>query len=83
MRKTILPVLLITVFPIHGFGATSPNPLLVPSGGALLKTYPSSVDYSLQYVGSTDVQGNTSFVVNVLNKSGAQVGAGSAGCSAL
>jgi general secretion pathway protein G len=63
--------------------ATSPNPLVAPSTGALLKTYPTSLDYSLQYVGSTDVQGNTSFVVNVMNKGGSQVGTGSAGCSAL
>jgi general secretion pathway protein G len=63
--------------------ATTPNPLLVPSTGALLKTYPTSLDYSLQYFGSADPQGNGSFVVNVLNKGGTQVGTGSAGCSAL
>jgi general secretion pathway protein G len=62
---------------------SSPNPLLVPSEGALLKTYPTSLNYSLQYLGSTDVQGNTSFVVSVMNKGGSQVGTGSAGCSAL
>jgi general secretion pathway protein G len=63
--------------------ASNPNPLLVPSAGALLKSYPTSPDYSLTYVGDSDAQGNTTYVVNVLNKGGAQVGTGSTGCSAL
>jgi general secretion pathway protein G len=63
--------------------ATSPNPLVAPASGAMLKTYPTSPDYSFTYVGNTDAQGNTSYVLNVLNKAGTQVGTGSTGCFAL
>jgi prepilin-type N-terminal cleavage/methylation domain-containing protein len=52
---------------------TANNPLVVtppgtPSNGALLKAFPASTDYSLQYVGTADASGNTTFVVNVFSR---------------
>jgi hypothetical protein len=59
---------------------TNPNPLVVPAAGAMLKSYPTSPAYSLQYVGAV---GGGSYQINVLNKAGASVGQGAAGCAAL
>jgi general secretion pathway protein G len=56
---------------------TANNPLVVggvtPSNGALLKTYPTSNDYSLQYVGAAD---GSSYAVHVF-KGTTDIGAAS------
>ena len=59
---------------------TNPNPLVVPAPGAMLKSYPTSPAYSLQYVGAV---GGGTYEINVLDKAGSSVGQGAAGCSAL
>jgi prepilin-type N-terminal cleavage/methylation domain-containing protein len=65
---------------------TANNPLVVggvtPPNGALLKTYPTSNDYSLQYVGAAD---GSSFQVNVLKgtTTTATADPGAKGCSEL
>lgn len=65
---------------------------ITPDNGALLKTYPSSSDYSLVYASSASPPTSTSsFTITVKNSSGANVGAGTppaavtttAGCDAL
>jgi hypothetical protein len=59
---------------------TNPNPLAVPAAGAILKSYPTSPAYSLQYVGAV---GGGSYQINVLNRAGISVGEGAVGCAAL
>jgi hypothetical protein len=59
---------------------TNPNPLVVPAAGAMLKSYPTSPAYSLQYVGAV---GGGSYQINVLNRAGTSLGQGAAGCAAL
>jgi Tfp pilus assembly protein PilE len=59
---------------------TNPNPLLMPAAGAMLRSYPTSPAYSLQYVGAV---GGGNYQINVLNKAGTSVGQGAAGCAAL
>jgi general secretion pathway protein G len=54
--------------------------LVVPSPGALLKTWPTSNDYSFTYA---QTGGGTGYTVTVNNKAGTAVGTGQAACQAL